>query len=519
MAAQSSSLRSPDPHLHLASSRCPTCEQPVPNEKLAEISERLKAHEQNLSRSLRDQMSKDFAAQLAQVQTAAKTELQRVANDNAATVEKLKQDAAAREAAVRAEAESAFKEQLADAARKRQEADDARSAVQVELVTEREANAAALARARVEADEREATARAEAADAAEALVAERIAESTRLRETAEQGLANKTRELEALRDTSAAVIERLKTEATDRETAARMAATAETEAIWRAQLDESTKTRTQAEAALATLTASQQERLDEQRTALEKAGNEAVNAEKAKAFDEKLKLETQLKDLARQLEKKTADELGEGAEVKLLDELKARFDDDTFAHVGKGNPGADIIQEVMFNGKVCGKIVFDSKDRNAWRNDYVSKLRKDQVAAQADHAILSTRVMPAGTKQIHIQDGVIVSNPARVLILVELLRQQIISTHKLRLSNESRTEKTANLYSFITSELCGQLFDQIETRTADMEELDVKEKKAHDTVWKRRGELIRSVQKARGDLCAQIETVLGSRTDAPDTEE
>jgi hypothetical protein len=205
-------------------------------------------------------------------------------------------------------------------------------------------------------------------------------------------------------------------------------------------------------------------------------------------------------------------------EVKLLEELKARFEGDNFHHVGKGNPGADIIQEVVHNGKVCGKIVFDSKDRNAWRNEYVSKLRKDQVAAQADHAILSARVMPAGTKQMHFQDGVIIANPARVLTLVEFLRQQIVTFHKLRLSTESKEEKTAKLYAFMTSELCGQLFNQIESRAADMEELDVKEMKAHETVWKRRGELIRSVQKARGDLSAQIELILGSGTDAPDTE-
>ena len=202
----------------------------------------------------------------------------------------------------------------------------------------------------------------------------------------------------------------------------------------------------------------------------------------------------------------------------MLEKLKARFDGDHFDHIGKGNPGADIIQEVVHNGKVCGKIVFDSKDRSAWRNEYVSKLRKDQVAAEADHAILSARVMPAGTKQMHIQDGVIIANPARVLTLVEFLRQQIITFHKLRLSNESKEEKTAKLYAFMTSELCGQLFYQIEMRAADMEELDVKEK-AHDTVWKRRGELIRSVQKARGDLGAQIEQILGSGTDASDTEE
>lgn len=519
MSAHPSPLRPAESHLHVASARCPTCDQPVANEKFTEITAKLTARDQQTASAVREQLNKDFASRIAQLDANAKAELQRVANDNAATVEKLKQDAAEREAAVRRETEAALQEKLAEAARQRQEAEDANAAIRGELQTVREAGDAALARALQDADSRVATARAEAAQATEARLTEQVDEAARLRAAAEETASTKARELEELRASTTTTIESLKTEIVTRETTARADASAQADAAWRTRLEESDQAKQAAEAQAAEVVAGQQARLDEQRTALEKAKDEAVNAEKAKAFDDKLKLETQLKDLTRQLEKKTADELGEGAEVKLLEDLKARFEGDNFHHVGKGNPGADIIQEVVHNGKVCGKIVFDSKDRNAWRNEYVSKLRKDQVAAQADHAILAARVMPANTKQMHIQDGVIIANPARVLTLVEFLRNQIISFHKLRLSTESKTEKTAALYAFMTSELCSQLFQQIETRAADMEDLDVKEKKAHETVWKRRGELIRSVQKAQGDLSAQIDMILGSKTDASDTEE
>ncbi len=74
---------------------------------------------------------------------------------------------------------------------------------------------------------------------------------------------------------------------------------------------------------------------------------------------------------------------------------------------------ADIKHVVIHNGKECGIIVYDSKDRGAWRNDYVDKLAKDQRAAKAEHAILSTRKFPANTTQLHVDDGVIIANPAR----------------------------------------------------------------------------------------------------------
>src|SRR5258708_842018 len=138
-------------------------------------------------------------------------------------------------------------------------------------------------------------------------------------------------------------------------------------------------------------------------------------------------------------------------------------------------------------------------------------LEKDKakaVNAKADHAILATRVFQAGVRQIHIQDGVIVSNPARTLVIVEMLRKHIVQIAAMRLSNESRHEKMVTLYDFINSDRFGQILDQIETQTDDLLEIDVKEKKAHDLTWNRRGELIRAVQRVPADLSPDIDRII-----------
>src|SRR5437899_3341789 len=83
------------------------------------------------------------------------------------------------------------------------------------------------------------------------------------------------------------------------------------------------------------------------------------------------------------------------AEVDLFEAIKGEFPNDEVTRVNKGAAGADIIHNVVHNGKVCGCIIYDSKNRNAWRNEYVAKLRQDQLSAKADHAILSTMVFPA----------------------------------------------------------------------------------------------------------------------------
>ena len=310
-----------------------------------------------------------------------------------------------------------------------------------------------------------------------------------------------------------AQIEKARKEADTKVRVASEAAKKAAEAAVKPKLDEAEKAKRAAEKQLETIKKSQQallnQRLQEQRSALEKDKADAVNTERSKMFKEKLKLEEKLQLMQRQLQSKTADELGEGAEINLFEALRNKFPQDGVTRVGKGKEGADIIHRIVDGHRECGFIVYDSKNRNAWRNEYVSKLRRDQLAAKADHAVLVTRVFPAGARQLHIQDRVIVSNPARTLVIVEMLREHMIQIHTLQLSTESRNEKMATLYDFITSDRCMQLLDQIETQTDDMLEIDVKEKKTHDATWQRRGELIRSVQRVRLELSSEIDRIVG----------
>ena len=248
---------------------------------------------------------------------------------------------------------------------------------------------------------------------------------------------------------------------------------------------------------------------------LQREKDAAVLAERTKAFEDQQKLQAKLQDLQRQLEKKSAHELGEGSEVDLYEQLKAAFEGDRIVRVGKGVNGADVIHEVMHNGKVCGKIVYDAKNRNAWQNEFVVKLRADKIAQAADHAILSSNKFPKDAAQVHYQDGVIVALPARVVAVVHLLRDQVVRMHELRVSKEDREQKSMILYAFITSEHCKQLLDQVETQAARMLDLDSKEQEAHRRLWDARKKLINSVQKARSDLSFEIDRIIGTAGNGP----
>lgn len=260
--------------------------------------------------------------------------------------------------------------------------------------------------------------------------------------------------------------------------------------------------------------------LSKLRESLEQEKVAAVLAEQMKTFEEKQRMQARLADLQKQIENKTAQELGEGPEADLFEQLRTAFEGDRIRRVLKGTQGADVIHEVVHNGRVCGKIVYNSKNRNAWKSDFVVKLRADQMAERAEHAILSSNKFPAGAQQLHIQDGVVIAHPGRVIVLAEVLRRHLVETHELRISNDEREEKTIALYAFITSDRCKQLFQSIELSAARMLELDAAEEKAHRLNWERRNKLIRGVQKVHGDLSFEIERVIGTahadaQADAP----
>jgi len=162
---------------------------------------------------------------------------------------------------------------------------------------------------------------------------------------------------------------------------------------------------------------------------------------------------------------------------------------------------------VLENGRECGCIVYDSKDKGVWRKSYVARLLEDKIAAKAEHAVLVTRAFPAGHAQLFVQDGVIVANPARTIVLAQVLRKHVVQLATLR-GAKGRLANTTRLYEFITSDRFGVLLEQIGAVSDRLLDLDVEEHTAHTATWKQRGRLIREIQQARGTLVTEIDLIV-----------
>jgi hypothetical protein len=91
-----------------------------------------------------------------------------------------------------------------------------------------------------------------------------------------------------------------------------------------------------------------------------------------------------------------------------------------------------------------------------------------------------------------------------------MIRQHLVQLHAQRVSDIERDSKTAALYEFIISERCGSLLSRIDERGDDLLEEQQKEVKWHENHWKREGEAIRGIQKAKADLENQVNLIIGT---------
>src|SRR5262249_42857251 len=155
-----------------------------------------------------------------------------------------------------------------------------------------------------------------------------------------------------------------------------------------------------------------------------------------------------------------------------------------------GKQGADIVHEVLYKGESCGSIIIDSKNRQQWKKDFVTKLRQDQTDEGADHAILSSTVFPQGKKQLCVESGVIVASPVLVVILVDMLRKSLINMHVAKLGSAERATKLTRLYDFMTSAEFKQKMVEAEALTSDALQIEIDEQTAHTNIWKKRGTVL-----------------------------
>jgi len=227
-----------------------------------------------------------------------------------------------------------------------------------------------------------------------------------------------------------------------------------------------------------------------------------------KQIDDNKKLAEEMK---RKAEQGSMQMQGEVQELALEDLLARAYPFDKIVEVPKGIRGADSIQTVInASQQECGSIVYESKRTKSFANDWISKLKQDQVTCKADIAVLVTETLPGDMDRFGEKDGVWICGFNEVKSLSFVLREMLIKTNSVKMAQVNKGDKMELLYHYLTSNEFVQNIKRIVENYDEMINQLNSEKKAMQKIWAIREKQIWVVQENVSALFGSIKGIAGN---------
>jgi hypothetical protein len=250
-----------------------------------------------------------------------------------------------------------------------------------------------------------------------------------------------------------------------------------------------------------------QKEIEDKARAKEKESNLLKEREYQKQLDDQKKL---IDEMKRKAEQGSMQMQGEVQELALEELLAATYPFDRIEEVGKGIRGADCIQRVVNSRQQnCGAIVYESKRTKNFANDWIDKLKQDQIKCKAEIAVLVTETFPSDMDRFGEKDGVWICGFHEVKSVSLVLRAMLLKTQSVKSSEDNKGDKMELLYSYLTSQEFVQNIKRITENYSGMIDQLNSEKKAMYKIWASREKQIWVVQENISVLFGSIQGIAG----------
>jgi hypothetical protein len=245
-----------------------------------------------------------------------------------------------------------------------------------------------------------------------------------------------------------------------------------------------------------------------ERTAMaEKLGREAHEKASLQVAEQAQMIEgmkKQIEALKQKSEQGSMQTQGEAAEILLEETLGQAFAMDDFVPVAKGVNGADVQQNVMAQGALAGRILWESKRTKNWTAGWLAKLRDDQRSSGCEIAVITSVALPDGIDSFGLVDGIWVCAPRYAVPLATSLRQTLIDVAGAKGRAMGQETKMEMIYDYLTGTQFKQRVDAIVERFEDMQDNLRKERVFIEKQWALRAKqidlVIASTVGMHGDL-------------------
>lgn len=244
-----------------------------------------------------------------------------------------------------------------------------------------------------------------------------------------------------------------------------------------------------------------------------KAKQEADEAARLRVLEKDQTIESMartIEELKRKAEQGSQQSQGEVLEIELEELLRGRFPSDLIEPVGKGELGADVVQQVNGSiGQSAGIILWESKRTKAWSDSWLPKLRDDQRRCGADVALIISQALPKHIEQFDLVDGVWIAHPRYAVPVAVALRQTLIEVSNSRLVQQGQQSKMEQVYQYLTGTKFRQRVEAVVEKFNDMREDLDKERKFMVRQWAKRETQIVSVIESTVGMVGDLQAIAG----------
>ena len=243
-----------------------------------------------------------------------------------------------------------------------------------------------------------------------------------------------------------------------------------------------------------------------------KEGEEERSAKMLAERDQLIRqLKEQMAIMNRKAEQGSMQMQGEAQELIIEDWLKAQYPLDTIEEIKKGARGGDCIQTINTRSFTsAGKIYYESKRTKAFQPAWIEKFKADIRERSANIGVLVTEAMPQGMERMGYREGIWICSFTEFKALSEVLRESLISMHRVIAQQENRGDKMSLVYEFLTSnEFRLQVEAIVEGFTQMQSDLEA-EKRAMTGIWKKREKQIEKVLRNTNDMYSSIKGIAGN---------
>lgn len=255
----------------------------------------------------------------------------------------------------------------------------------------------------------------------------------------------------------------------------------------------------------------------------EEALKNAQEEQRLKFKEKDLQLEEIRKvneDLKRKLDQGSQQRQGEVLELDLEEKLHLQFPNDEFLPIPKGVEGGDIWQKIIYQGKIVGSILWETKRTKAWSNAWTTKLKEDLAKINASEAILISQVLPNDSNSFDRKNGVWIAKYEHAISLGRFVRFLLTNVSVIKSSTSHTDEEWGKIRDYMTSDAFKHRMQAHFEGIKSLNDTLDAEKRATMLRWKKQESIIDKMDSNTTNFYGELKTIVShlpqiSGVDAP----